>query len=591
MVDNTSDLITSGFNPAQYALMKELMKGGTAPAGSSPQFNPLTAGSYSGQTFSAPVPIVNPGLIDYGTINAANAARKAMAMAATEQTFPNIAAPVFDVEAAKELGSAISKRAVNKYNQRVAVLREQYPDPASFAAAVKADPMLAQIAPTTKALASAAGAFQEIVSRSVKDTDPYKRKVQADAQPQYLAWMDAIANDAEDADLMAQSSKLRETQALLNNVSAYEQVTATMGDQFLNPVVSQIADGKISINDPGFQTLVTGIEKGQEVDYEGLVNYLETQKDVLMGEEGSAPYNNFVKLYGQGKGAEKAWDNFTNAIANSYQDKIKKTTQLIASWKQKQGSTRITTGGNKDKTVGYFQQEADAPSQVWNSLPEDQKTFDDFVDAMGEKWKESVLGQRTDAAILEKELSPVTKDYTLPNPKSVTLLAGVGDEKGVIDNTKGARLWNYPLTKDGATKLVQDKVLVKDPNVATSSNGFTGIIVRQGTSPKLRSFFVDTMEKGSLPNGSSWTKVADRSDVKDKTHYFGIASKDIQIWVNGQLYRPATDAVTIAFPNDRNTVNMLGNELYPSGSQEAAMPNFEIITEQGIGGGGNVNVE
>jgi hypothetical protein len=588
MNDNASDLITSGFNPAQYALMKELMKRGTATAGSSPQFNPLSAGSYSGQTFSAPIPIVDPGLIDYGTINAANAARKAMAMAATEQTFPNIAAPVFDVEAAKELGSAISKRAVNKYNQRVAMLREQYPGPASFAAAVKADPMLAQIAPTTKALASAAGAFQEIVSRSVKDTDPYKRKVQADAQPQYLAWMDAIANDAEDADLMAQSGKLRETQALLNNPSAYEQVTAAMGDQFLNPVVSQIVDGTVKISDPGFETLVTGIEKGQEVNYDGLANYLETQRDVLMGQEGSAPYENFVKLYGQGKSAEKAWDNFTLAIANSYQDKINKSTQLIASWKQGQKSTKISTGGNKDKAVGYFQQEADAPSQAWNSLPEDQKTFRNLGRALGEGWKVSTLGQSTDAAILEKDLSPVAKDYILPNPESVTLLAGVGDEKGIIDDTKGARLWNYPLTTDGAKNLVADKVLVKDPNVATVSNGFTGIIVRQGTSPKLRSFFVDTMDKGSLANGSSWTKVADRSNIKDKKQYFGISSKDIQVWVNGRLYRPAKDAVTITFPNDRNTVNVLGNELYPSGSQEAAMPNFEMITEQGTGGGGNI---
>jgi hypothetical protein len=568
--------------------MKELTKGGTAPAGSSPQFNPLSAGSYSGQTFSAPIPIVNPGLIDYGTINAANAARKAMAMAATEQTFPNIAAPVFDVEAAKELGSAISKRAVNKYNQRVAMLREQYPDPASFAAKVKEDPMLAQIAPTTKALASAAGAFQEIVSRSVKDTDPYKRKVQADAQPQYLAWMDAIANDAEDADLMAQSSKLRETQALLNNPSAYDQVTAVMGDQFLNPVVSQIADGKISISDPGFETLVTGIEKGQEVNYDGLANYLETQRDVLMGEEGSAPYNNFVKLYGQGKSAEKAWDNFTNAIANSYQDKIDRSTQLIASWKQGQKATKISTGGNKDKAVGYFQQEADAPSQAWNSLPEDQKTFDNLSLKVGGQWRDSALAQRTDAAILEKDLSPVANDYTLPNPSDVTLLAGVKGANGEIDDTRGARLWYYPLTKIGANKLVSDEVLVKDPNEATRPDGFTGIKIIQGTSPKLRSFFVDTMNKGSLANGSSWTKVADRSNIKDKKQYFGIASKDIQVWVNGQLYRPAKDAVTIAFPNDRNTFNMIGNKLYPSGSQETAMPNFEMITEQGTGGGGNI---
>jgi len=591
MADNTSDLITSGFTPAQFALMKELTKGGTAPAGSSPQFNPLTAGSYSGQTFSAPIPIVNPGLIDYGTINAANAARKAMAMAATEQSFPNIAAPVFDVEAAKELGGGISNYLVNKWNQRAAYLKEQNPEPASFAAAMKLDPVIAQMAPLAKSLSAAAGDFQSIVNRNVKDTDPYKRKIQAGAQSQLTGWMDAIANDAEDADLMAQSSKLRETQALLNNPSAYEQVTAAMGDQFLNPVVSQIADGTVKINDPGFETLVTGIEKGQEVNYEGLANYLETQRDVLMGEEGSAPYNNFVKLYGQGKSAEKAWDNFTNAIANSYQDKIKKSTQLIASWKQGQKSTKISTGGNKDKAVGYFQQEADAPSQAWNSLPEDQKTFLDFRDAMGEGWKESELGQNTTAAILEKDLSPVANDYTLPNPSGVTLLAGVGDDKGDIDGTKGARLWNYPLTATGAEKLVKDKVLVKDLNVATRSDGFTGIKIIQGTTPKLKSFFVDTMDKGALANGSSWTKVADRSNLKNKKQYFGISSKDIQVWVNGVLYRPAKDAVTIAFPNDRNTVNMIGNKLYSSGSQEAAMPNFEMITEQGTGGSGNISPE
>lgn len=570
-------LIESGFTPSQAALYKSLLEAGnaTTPTANYGGVN-ATAGTFSGQTFSAPIPVASPGIIPFHLYQAASAAKQAKQMASQEQVYPNINAPVFDLEKAKGLAPKLNAILKDKYNARILQLKElSGNDPAGFVARVKADTELANIASEGKAISNRIGEVIDIVNAPNTSKDPYKKKVLDSVQNGLSAYLNVYADPTQTTENVTNvGMALERNISLAKGKSAYDLVTETLGDQFINPAINQI--GKLPITDPNFESLVSGIEKSGVIDEVALDTYLDSNMDVIMGAEGTEPYKRVVDLYGDGD-RTKAWDNLTSAIKDEYRSRVKNEVQLINNWKQRGGSVRVSGGGQKGPS--YLEQNVGVAKVILDKLPETQRTATDFIRAIiKHNWQVSYPALKIGAYVYEKRLDPLGKDVEIQNPSSIQLLApGKNDRK--------MRLWDYPITPENLDILVNTGILEKVDNSNTSTSILSGalpattnkIVMKQNTSPVAKIFYVDDTSE-SVAGADTKDVVGDVGNLDDYTQYVAFSSpKEFNLFYNGALYRAKSGEVVISAPNTPNFLNNFSG--YPNIGSQEDKSNFNLDIE------------